>query len=438
MPTRLITPTAARRDIRCDVGDAIVANLATHVVFFFERRLDTDTLADAFGRALERLPIFAGRMGLADGRMRITFDGQGVPFTCASSGITLRDAIVSTAADEGLWLVDPVDGVAARWGLGPLCRVRVTHLSDDGTAIGLSWHHAIGDMRTLMIFMNTWAAAAAGVTLPDSVLVEDRASYLDERLPADGASRPGVRCLGLGELARSTWYIAKNARRQKTVSVYFGDDELGRMRDAYERRIRLSTNDVVCAHLAEALLKSHPAVAERTLAIAVNARTRCGLDPMLVGNVLTTLGVNVRVGDEAPLIAERIRHSVDHFADEHCDLRANQRFLDGLSGWQAARCVSTIFNPDQWNPLVSNLSGFDVYRLGFEGLQPCYYTLLLKLPVAGLGVLTEGAGGRGLLFQMALPPEDFDAMVGQDTRAWLHRFRRADDEIPAIHRAAHP
>jgi hypothetical protein len=32
---------AQRLEIRCNVGDAIVANLAIHLVFFFERHLDT-------------------------------------------------------------------------------------------------------------------------------------------------------------------------------------------------------------------------------------------------------------------------------------------------------------------------------------------------------------------------------------------------------------
>jgi hypothetical protein len=42
---------AERLEIRCNVGDAIVANLAVHIVFFFERHLDTGALTRAFTRA---------------------------------------------------------------------------------------------------------------------------------------------------------------------------------------------------------------------------------------------------------------------------------------------------------------------------------------------------------------------------------------------------
>ena len=109
--------------------------------------------------------------------------------------------------DNGLWLIDPVNGATARWGWGPLCKVRVTHLADDATAIGFSWHHPIGDMQTSMHFMNAWAAAAADKPLAAPVIVEDRAAYLDEHPPADGARELGCVASGLQNLhvARCTW-----------------------------------------------------------------------------------------------------------------------------------------------------------------------------------------------------------------------------------------
>ncbi len=438
MSTALITPTRARRfDIRCNVGDAIVANLATHMVFFFDQRLDTDGLTRAFAHTLTAFPPFAGRMAAYNGTMRIRCAGQGAPFTTTTSDRTLRQAIRAASQDTGLWLVDPVNGALARWGWGPLCKVRVTLLADGATAVGLSVHHMIGDMQTVMGFMNAWAAAAAGAPITQPLIVSDRAAYLDEHLPADGARSPGVRYMSLAETARSARYLALNSRRQRTVSFYFSDDEISRMRDAYGQRMRLSANDVVCAHVCQALMQADPDVDRRTLAIAVNARTRCGLDAMLAGNIITTLNVDVRRSESARSIAERIRHSVDHFTDQHCDMRANQEFLDAAGALRAARCVSTAFNPDRWNPLVTNLSGFGVYRLQFEGAFTFYYTLLMKLPVAGLGALTEGAGGRGLLFQMSLPPMEFAAMSTTAVREHVHRFRCGADEVPHLHRELH-
>ena len=208
MSTQLIRPLHAQRlEVRCNVGDAIVANLAVHVVFFFERHLDTRALTGAFAHALANLPIFAGRLAVDDGRMRIRCEGQGVPFTSVSSGRTLREAIRSASEDTGLWLIDPVNGASARLGWSPLCKVRVTQLADDATAIGFSWHHAIGDMQTAMHFMNAWAAAAADKPLAEPLIVEDRAAYLDGHSLPMALGSQGFVASGFQNLhvARCTW-----------------------------------------------------------------------------------------------------------------------------------------------------------------------------------------------------------------------------------------
>ncbi|RDH78745.1 hypothetical protein DVS77_08955 [Mycolicibacterium moriokaense] len=440
MSTRLLKPTRPQRlDIDCNVGDAIVANLAVHIVFFFEKSLDTAALSRAFVEALDRFPIFAGRMARAAAPMRIRCEGQGVPFTCVSSERTLREAIRSASEDDGGWLVDPVHGVAARWARGPLCKVRVTALAGGATAIGFSWHHAIGDMQTLMLFMNAWAAAAEGRSLPEPLIVEDRAAYLDRHLPPDNAVAPSVRYLAVAEAARFASYLAKDARRQRNLRLYFGEDEIARMRADYGSGspIRLSANDVVCAHVCEALMTADPAVAHRTLAIVVNARTRCGLDPLLIGNIVTTVNLDLRAGERARSIAGRIRHAVNHFADEHRDLRMNQKVLDGAGLWHASRCVTSAFNPARWNPLVTNWSGFDLYGICFEGAFPTYYTPVRQVPIAGGCIATEGFDGSGVLLHIMLPPKDFEAMSTSPIREGMHRFRQAGDDIPRLHSAAH-
>ena len=154
---------------------------------------------------------------------------------------------------------------------------------------------------------------------------------------------------------------------------------------------------------------------------------------MLAGNILTTLSVDLRRGEAARVLAGRIRHHVDRFMEEHCDLRGNQRFLDSARAVEAARCVSAAFEPAQWNPVLSNWSGFGLYRVRFGGTAPSFCTTVLRPPVAGLGVVMEGAGGRGLMVQISLPPKDLAAVRRIATDGDLHRFRRAGDDIPAVH-----
>lgn len=438
MPTQLIRAHPAEQlDIRCGVADVIVANLAVNIVLFFPRALDTRALAMSFARALDTFPIFDGRLALVRGEMRIRCPGRGIPFTTMGSNRTLHEAVRTVSDDEGHWLLDAVNGATTRWGLGPLCRVRVTRLAGDATAIGFSWHHALGDMQTFVHFMNAWTAAADGASCPEPLIVGDRAAYLDEHLPASDARTPGVRFLGLAETARSVFYLATGARQQRTLTLYFGDDEIARMRRYYGHRMHLSANDVVCGHVCEALMSMRPTANTRTLAVAVNARSRCDLDPMLAGNVITTLNLQVRRGEDAESIAERIRHAVDRFADDHCDMRVNQRALDDAGAWRGLRCVSTAVDASRWNPVVTNLSGFGLYQLQFEGTRPTYCTPLIDAPVAGIGALIEGFDGHGLVFHLSLPPREFQAMSDPAIRAHLHRFRIATDAIPRLHREIH-
>lgn len=438
MATQMIRPARRQRlDVRCSVVDVVLSNVANHIVFFFDRKLDCALLADALAKALAAVPPFAGRLTMVGGVLRIRCRGQGVPLTSVLSDRTCRQAIRSVAEDSGEWLLTPVHGATARWGVGPLCTVRVTYLADDATAIGVSFHHAIGDMQTLMFLLNAWSAAVEGAALPTPLIVEDRAAYLDRHLPADGTSEPGVRCLGWGETARSLRYLATDGRKQRTLSVYFGDEEIGRMRQAYSGRMRLSVNDIVCGHVGEAIMQADPVVDRRTLTVSVNARRRCGLNPMLAGNILSAVNIGMHRSEIAPTIAERIRQGVDRITDGHCDLRSNQRFFDTLGRWRAARCVAGAFDPVRWNPLITNVSGFGVYRLRFQGESPLYCTLVMRVPVAGYGSLIEGVEGRGLMFQMTLPPKDFAAMSRQEMVAHLHRFREAGDDIPRLHREVH-
>jgi hypothetical protein len=78
-----------------------------------------------------------------------------------------------------------------------------------------------------------------------------------------------------------------------------------------------------------------------------------------------------------------------------------------------------------------------VYRLRFEDTDTYCCAPMMKLPAAGVGILVEGADGRGLVFQMTLPPEDFEAMCSVAIREHMHRFRRADDDIPRLQRDIH-
>ena len=209
MSTQVVRPLHAERlEIRCNVGDAIVANLGIHST---SSSSGASTRGCSASHSHTRSRIFRsspGRMAIVDGTVRLRCEGQGVPFTSVSSGRTLREAIRSASQDSGLWLVEPGERPHHPDGGSVHCARYGSHNSrTTRPRSAVSWHHMIGDMQTFMHLMNAWSAAAAGRPLAEPLIVEDRAAYLDEHLPADGAREPGVRFLGLANLpaARCTW-----------------------------------------------------------------------------------------------------------------------------------------------------------------------------------------------------------------------------------------
>jgi hypothetical protein len=433
---RLIQPPPARNfDVSCASFDRVVEMVPIAVVFFYERHLDVEALANAVADALAYVPVYAGRISVAGTAMRIRCQGQGVSFTVASSERTLQEAIRSNATDRGHWLVDIVNVISAHQGHSPLLTVRVTHLSDGATAIGCSFHHSVGDFRSFMLFMNAWGATASGEPVSEALIVEDRSAYLDEHLPPDGASVSGLRVLRFSELARLAIYAAKDARKKRTLSLYFADDEIRRMRDDFGLETRLTANDVVCAQITEALMLSDPTIARRSLGIPVNVRKRCGLDPMLLGNMVTLLQLDVRRGETAATIARRIRHCLDHFSDKHLDMRSNLKLVDAACGrWGAYRCVNVSFDVTKFHSGISNWCNEGLHRVRFAGVAPAYVAPVANFLLPGSGAVVEGADGRGMLLTMTLPPETAEAMAGPTIRAHLRRFRRDDDDIPRLYR----
>jgi len=433
---RLIKPSPTRSfDVLCTSFDRVVEPVPPNMVFFYERHLDTEALADALAKALAYFPVYAGRIHVARGAMRIRCRGQGVSFAVASSEHTLEEAIRANAQDRGHWLLDSINVVSAHRGRFPLLTIRVTHLADGATALGCGFHHSVGDFRSFMLLMHAWAATASGKPAAQALIVEDRPAYLDEHLPPDGAKGSGLRALRFSEMSRLAVYAVKDARKKRTVRVYFSNDEIRRMRNEYGPDTPLTANDVVCAHFTEALMLSDPTIARRALVIAVNVRNRCGLEPTLLGNLVTLLQLDVPRGEPAATIAKRIRNSVDHFNDEHLDIRSNLKMAAAVGGrWGITRCAPVSLDVTTFSSGITNWSNEGLYHVTFEGTAPTHVASVMNYLLPGTGILVEGAEGRGLLFVMSLPPGIADAMASPTMRDHLHRFRRNGDDIPPLYR----
>ncbi|SOB79139.1 acyltransferase [Streptomyces sp. 1331.2] len=422
---------ATGRVLRCGLMDTMLADLAVSVVLCFEQPLDDDRLATGLARALGRVPVFAGRLRTVDGALEAVCDDSGVPFEVHAVDGTLAEAMGRVAA-PGSELVDPVDAPAARTGGAPLLTVRVTRTADGGTVLGCSWHHAIGDLHSFMLLLRIWSAAVEGDPLPAAELVADQDALLAQVLPAEDCGRPGFRVPSPEEAELLARTVAAGPLANRTVQIAFTDEEVARIRGQFGATAgrRLSSGDVLCAHLLTTLRELDGDDAERMLTVPVNARHWLGLSPALVGNLLSEIHLPHRPQDGPAALAGALRAAVEEFPTAHLNLRANLGFLAAIGRSRLRACVPLGFDPAARRFSFSNWSRFGAYRVRFQGQHPVFFSPAANYPLPWVSWTVEGFRGEGYLTTVVLPARLAARVRGADGRAALHRYRSAADEPP--------
>ncbi|MEU3561925.1 acyltransferase [Kitasatospora sp. NPDC006786] len=423
---------ATGRVLRCGLMDTMLADLAVSVALCFEHPLDDDRLAAGLARALERVPVFAGRLRTVEGVLEAVCDDTGVPFEVYAVEGTLAEAMGRVTA-PGSELVAPLDARAARDGGVPLLTVRVTRTADGGTVLGCSWHHAIGDLHSFMLLLRAWSAAVEGEPLPEAELVDDQDELLAEVLPVEDCGRPGFRLPSAEEAELLAREVAAGPRANRLVQIAFTDAELARMCEEFGAVAgrRLSSGDVLCAHLLSTLRELDGDETERMLTVPVNVRRWLGLSPALMGNLLSEVHLPHRPEDGPAALAGALRTALEEFPAVHLNLRANLWFLATLGRARLRDCVPLGFDPAARRFSFSNWSGFGAYAVGFQGRCPVLFSPAANYPIPWVCWTVEGFRGEGRLATVVLPARLAARVRGAEGRAALHRYRRAEDQPPA-------
>lgn len=419
--------------LRCGLVDTMLADLSVSVVLFFDRALDEERLAAGLARALERVPVFAGRLRTVDGVLEAVCDDSGVPMVSYSVDGTLAESMGRVTA-PGAQHVDPLDARSARTGDGPLFGVRVTRTGDGGTVLGCSWHHAIGDLQSFALLLRAWSAAVEGEELPVAELVEDQDALLDRVLPAEDCGRPGFRVPEEAERLLLDREVAAGPRANRTVQLYFGDDEIARMREEFGAAagVKVSAGDAVCAHVVHTVRELDGDPETRWLTVPVNVRRPLGLPDTLIGNLLGDIHLPYTPADGPGALAGALRTAVRDYAEEHLNLRSNLRFLAELGRPGLAGCVPLGFDPQHRRFSFSNWSRFGLYDASFQGQRPVFFSPTANYPLPWVSWSVEGFGGTGLLTTLVVPARLAARLRGTDGRAALHRYRDPSDRLPAL------
>jgi hypothetical protein len=411
----------------------LLADVPVSVVFVFPGALSEDKLADGLATALARVPVFAGRLRTRPDGLDILCDDSGVPFTTSATEDTVAD-VVARVTLPGSGYVRHVDAPATRHGTEPLLSVHATRLADGPTVVGCSFQHAVGDMRTFMLLMRAWSAAVEGTPPPEVLQLPDRDEYLSSVLPPTDCGRPGVRVPDEAEAAALRREVELAVIANRTVQVYFGAAEVARLRAAAMAATgrRLSTNDVLCAHLVGTIRALDGDPVARSLAVTVDIRPRLGLPLAAVGNLLDEVQVWSAADQPVPALAGDLRSAVDDFARSHLKHRANLAFVSQLGWSRVPECVPVFFDPPGRAFTVSNWSGFGAYGVAFEGQRPVLVSPAAATVLPWTATLIEGFDGTGFLCAVTLPARLAARLRTPDGTAALHRHRQPGDALPPL------
>ncbi|MEV4559826.1 acyltransferase [Kitasatospora sp. NPDC049285] len=425
------TPGADTVSVRCSVGDLSLADLPVSVVLCYDRLLDADALAAGLARALAHLPAFAGRLRTAPGgELYLDCTGAGVPFTVADAPYTLEEALDRVLLPTS-GLVDHVQATRARQEDLPLLTVRLNRLADGTSALGISWHHAIGDMQTFALLLRTWSACTEDLPLPPVDLAADRDAYLDAHLPPVDGGAPTLRLPSAAENEALRREIASAALANRTLQVYFTPGEVARLRDEFsaEAGRRLSANDALCAHLLAVLREVDGGASEPSLTMPVNLRRVLGLPDGALGNLLGEIRLPWRAGTTPAGFAAELRGAVEEFTERHLSVRSTRLFLEALGRDRVTDCIPTGFDPARRTLTLSNWCRLGLYDHPLAGALPVAFSPVATLQLPWTSWLVEGPGGTGHLYTVVLPTRVAGRL--RAARALLHRHREDDEPLPA-------
>lgn len=431
---RIRADAPQKLDIRCALTDVFVRDVQVSFVYFYEYALDTKALAAGLAQVLGDFALFNARLRRRGLERFIECGDTGVSLTVARSDRTLASTLEGLDDRTRLELVDVIDARGC-WTTGaPVLALRVTQFADGHSALGVSWHHATGDLHSVISLLKAWSRAVAGASYEKPLLVEDRDAYLNRTLPAADGVPPNLRYMRLYDLSKLAAYIVMKGRDKRRVTFYFDRDELGRMRDTLQSACgkRLSTNDAVSAHVCSVISERDLKRRDRRMSIAVDYRRRAGLPLSLLGNMVSAVDAMHEWGKPAEQLAADLRSGLEGFADKFMNHRANLRYVERHGGVaNIGRFVPTAIDPYSGSLLVSNWSGFGLFEVDFGVAPPSHFFTAGSGPLPWLGVMHEGFHNRGLIFSLELPTGVAARVLDPEGLRAVHRYRDPDAAAPA-------
>lgn len=424
------------RTVICSTIDQLFKGMAVPVTFFYEEHLNISVLRESLETVLADFSIFAGRLKAVDHKLLLECNNAGVQFshqTLNGSTAQMLKEIPTVDWQQFVDMIDPKRAIARQ---EPLLTVKVSHFTAGGTALGLCWHHALGDMHTFMQLMKAWSAAANGLSYEPPIAIEDRNVYIESQVADNGNNTPTIRYLDTRSLIGLMSYMLFRARRKTFARFYFSEDELNNMKQTLSQKAgqKLSRNDALCAHLCSWTAEFTPDWSGRYFGMPINCRVKTQLSKQALGNFIEVAMIRVDEGIQTHLLAKKIRHVVSNFESQYVSYFANLACIEKQGKEKISRFISRGVDPVNKTLTITNWTRFGVYDIIFSGSKPVYFT---PSPTGGssppwLALIVEGFSQQGLLYSAGLPSKTMKRLMRPDALQKLHQYRSAEKSLSPL------
>ena len=421
--------------ITCALIDQLLRKLAVSVVFFYRKSIHHDVLIDSLKEVLVDFPIFAGTLKNINSNLYIDCNNKGILFSVAKEDCTLDQVLNKLPIIKKKRLVDTIIPTKAISNQSPIMTIKLTYFTCGGMALGVCWHHSIGDMNTFMCFMKAWSNTVnkEGYVLP--LIVRERDEYLQSNLEKNDNAIPGVRYLNTRESLGLAFYMLLSARDKLSLQLYFSENELKNMKQEFSEKTdqKLSTNDVLCAYLFSIISELDTYKKKRYLSIAVNYRSRTKLPQNILGNFVSGINILTNQSVDPFQLAKDLRATVDNFQCLHINFFATREYIEQNGGIKKIdRFVNTPIDPLKRTLLVSSWVNFGVYDVIFGESEPFYFTPFGDSPFPWLSTIAEGLSNDGLIYSTVLPNKLAKKLIQEDNLRKIHQYRDQKEVMPEL------
>ncbi len=421
--------------ITCSVADQFTKNIPVPVVFFYRESFEYQELIECLKEVLSDFPIFAGILKQERHNLYIDCNNQGVQFEIKTEDSTLNQILeefTTIKKDKLINMINPQKVISSQ---SFVMNIQLTYFACGGMALGICWHHSVGDMHTFMQFMKAWSNSVNKKEYTPPLIVQERNKYLEDKIEESNNDTPGVRYLSGIELLKLVFYSLFQARDKISLRFYFSENELNNMKQSFSENttINLSINDVLCAHLFSIISELDDYNQERYLSIAINYRYRINLPKNLLGNFVSSIDIVSNQITQPLQIAEELRMSVDNFRQRQMNFLATKKFIEEKGGLKNLnRFISKGIDPLKRTLLITSWANFGTYDITFGDSKPFYFSSFGEYPFPWLSSITEGFSKNGRIYSVLVPSKLAKKLMQDDNLRKIHSYRDDKEVMPEL------